>query len=290
MPALYVLLSLSTQAEQTGKAFGVFGMSAVAGMAAGPLVSSAAFDAAGLLAPFLVATAASILAATLLAYLSRSTLEGRLAKRSGSIVLLGRSLISIIVAFGLVDLYNNLVYGALQPTFPLYLKDTFGVSYQGVAWLFSAGLIIFAIAAPASGYFVDRLDAKHTIVLLLTLLGATAACLLIVASVHTLEAVVIVFLFFMICQVTIYVLARKGLRVSVGSERSGLAFGMFGVISDVGWLVGPVLVAPLYASFGPRGYVLTALLVLPLIALILLALAVHKKTTCQILRGQIGAV
>jgi MFS transporter, DHA1 family, multidrug resistance protein len=67
------------------------------------------------------------------------------------------------------------------------------------------------------------------------------------------------FLVFMACHPVLYVLTRRGIGM-LPRRQMGRAFGAFGLASDIGFVVGPLLGMLLYSHFDQRMFVLLAVL------------------------------
>src|SRR6185503_14047720 len=62
----------------------------------------------------------------------------------------------------------------LPPLFPL-LKDVFGVGYQTLGLLTMAFYATSCVAQPAAGFLVDRVGARHVLLIGLVLVAGTTA-------------------------------------------------------------------------------------------------------------------
>ena len=110
--------------------------------------------------------------------------------------------------------------------------------------LFAAGMAVFAVVSAVSGKLIER------VTLLVTgaaafMLSATA--LVVTGLVGSAYVISGCFLVFMIGQLILYIVARRGIAL-VPEERVGRAFGAFGVLSDLGYVLGPRLAASYYAA------------------------------------------
>lgn len=251
MPALYRMVSLLGQQSRLGegKLMGWFGSAAAAGMAVGPGLIGLFHRTIGFREAFQIAGGATVLSALILAVGSRqSTLMTRQRSERPETSetrfgLTAMPILILVMVFGGVDLVSNLLYSALEPALPLYIEARVGPSIGLTSMLFSAGLGVFVIVSSFAGSWVERHD----------LLLVAAAALAIAAGGLSLIALAVPlipagFLVFMFTQPVIYILARRGIAAA-GSERQGKVFGLFGLLSDAGFVAGPAIGTSLLAAF-----------------------------------------
>jgi MFS family permease len=257
MPPLYRLLIRLGKRTELGsaKVVGWFGGAAVAGMAAGPVIVGFIHAWLGFRAVFFIG-AAFTLAGTVFVMVT-----GRAAARAGDDTnagpaparaarLPGRLAAGLIVLFGLSDLANNAVYSALEPILPLHIQH-FTTGAVGVtSILFTLGLVLFAVVSPISGYLVERAPLLVTgavafAVAALALAGQTAA-----SSVWTLGGA---FVLFMATQPVLYTVDRRGIGI-IPEHSLGRMFGLFGLLSDLGFILGPLLGTFLFAHVNRNAF------------------------------------
>ncbi len=251
MPALYRLVSDLARNTGTspGRAMGWFGSAAVVGMTAGPgLVAllSPALTFSGAFILGTVLTVASV--ALLLCVPHRSPAddpEVSASDSSDSVRPPRRALWIMVAGLGLIDLLNNFLYSALEPVLPLFLHDALGIDDRSVSFLFFCGLGVFAVVSPLAGH----LTAKRAPVLLAAVaLGLQAAALGLPPLFGTYPAYVTGFLILMSLQPLVYVGVRTALA-TVNTGAQGRAFGWFGLISDLGWVAGPLIATGLLTAW-----------------------------------------
>lgn len=261
MPALYRLVSdLGRRSGQDpGKAMGWFGSAAVLGMTAGPGLVAALSDVLTFSRAFLLGgalTAAS--AILLLAVFPRWTAEPERpraapAARAGS----RRSLLTfgaVIGGLGLLDLLNNFIYSALEPILPLFVHDRFDADGRAISVVIFCGLLIFAVFAPVAG----RIAGAHPPLRVAAVaLSVQVLALAVPAVVGTLTAFIVGFLLLMSMQPVVYVCVRTGLALTGGTNQ-GKAFGWFGLISDIGWVLGPLVATGLLTVWASGVFFLLA--------------------------------
>lgn len=255
MPPLYrLLITLGKRTELgSAKVIGWFGGAAVSGMAAGPVIAGLIHVWLGFRAVFFIG-AVCTLASTVFV-----TATGRSAAVSGgeadagadqATASPGRLAIGLVVLCGLSDLANNTVYAALEPILPLHVqrfaRDAVGVT----SILFTLGLVVFAVVAPISGHLIDRAPLLLTgaaafAVATLALVGQTAA-----SSVWPLGAA---FLLFMATQPVLYTIDRRGVGI-IPEHSLGRTFGVFGLLSDLGFILGPLVGTFLFAHIGGNAF------------------------------------
>jgi MFS family permease len=84
--------------------------------------------------------------------------------------------------------------------------------------------------------------------------GIEAAGLAVVGVAGGVVAVCAGFLVFMTAQPVVYMIARRGVNL-VPQHQLGRAFGAFGLVSDIGFIVGPLLGTLLYSRGGASVFV-----------------------------------
>ncbi|AUX24485.1 uncharacterized protein SOCEGT47_050230 [Sorangium cellulosum] len=261
-PALYRLASaLGERDGHEARVLGWFGSAAVVGMALGPGVVAAfadtlTFPAAFALGAALTTGAAVVLWCAVAPDLGRAPArhhgadlpESAPASRPGTWL--------TVVGFGLLDFVNNFIYAALEPTLPLYATRTLRLDARTVSLLFFVGLAASAAIYAIGGRPVQQHGerAVATIALFVQAAALTAAGASAVAGVLAAS-----FVLLMISQPLVYVAARSGVT-AVSGRGQGRAFGLFGLISDLGWVTGPIVVTPLLNTMGGSVLLLLALL------------------------------
>ncbi|MCL6450017.1 MAG: MFS transporter [Acetobacteraceae bacterium] len=266
IPAIYSLVARCEKVERQGEAMGAFGASAVAGMALGPVVGAYALMAGGIALTFSIGAAVHLAAAAMLFHAARPQALRPAPQAPGEAATVGRGWgdetpgaiqsspprawwrpaawaaaaegLGAAVALGCVDLANNLAYGMVEPVLPLQLSRL-GYSPRDVSLVFTLGLAVFAVGSLGLGRLCDR---AHPVRLLGGTLAAAACAVATLSLAQALWTVFLVFGGFMVTQCLIYILARKLVREMYSEERArARAFGLFGTLSDLGFIVGPAV-------------------------------------------------
>lgn len=282
MPGLYQLTSQIGQRSSIGraKALGRFGAAAVIGMTAGPGLVAAFSGTITFRTAFIIGAAMTYLSAALI-LTERADLAGthtdtgsaatggeELARNAG---LSSRQLLVAALMLGAADLFNNFIYAALEPIYPLHLKEILHASQTTIEVTFFCGLGIFAIGSFFAGTLVERWGARNSaaaafIVQTLALLGGAAAGMT--------GVFVAAFFIVMAVQPVVYVALRTSVtQLTEGNE--GTAFGWFGLASDVGWILGPIVAGALFQ--GLHGAVLLVLAAVTIAGL----LTIWRTSTTQ---------
>lgn len=269
IPALYRMCSAIGRNSALGesRAFGWFGSASVIGMAAGPALVGLLGGPLGFRGVFVVGAALTLLSAAMLlaapgtAGARRTTSPARAPQeptgRAETRIGAGIALAGLL--FGLMDLLNNFVYAALEPVLPLYAGRHLGATESAISWLFFAGLVIFALMSAAAGPLAERRGPIPVMTAAFTLSAVTLA---VMTATTWVPAFYAAFLALMIFQPVVYVCTRS-LVARVSDRRQGTAFGVFGLMSDIGWVAGPLAGTALLETFGrPAFGVLCALTVL----------------------------
>jgi MFS family permease len=261
MPPLYRLLT--TLSERTGlgpaRAFGWFGGAAVSGMALGPALVGLLRPILGFTGVFFVGGAFTLVSAILVGVTGRAAATGPVAAEPEAdagppVKPPRRTMIGLVLIFGLSDLVNNAIYAALEPSLPLHIERLSGDALAVTSILFTLGLIVFAVVSPISGHLVERAPLLVIGSVAFVVSAAGLAGQAVAPSVWWLGAA---FLLFMLTQPILYVVARRGIGI-VPEHALGRVFGMFGLLSDVGFIVGPLAGASLFASLGSGVYAVLA--------------------------------
>lgn len=158
----------------------------------------------------------------------------------------------LVLVFGVLDLVAGLTYSALEPTIPLYIAST-GESTVAISSVFAVGLATFAVVSTVLG----RIAEKWSVETLVTvgLVAGTAGTAGLSLSNRQIP-LMCCFVLIMTGQPSVYIAARKGVAAlrSAGG-RLGISFGVFGAISDIGEVLGPLAGSALYAHGGREGFI-----------------------------------
>ncbi|MBM9440146.1 MFS transporter [Streptomyces bryophytorum] len=164
-----------------------------------------------------------------------------------------------VLAFAGLDVFAGIGASALEPTIPRYLAPA-GGRESLIAAVFAVGFAVFSLMSLVLSRFAGRWRLRT---LAVSGLALTAAGLALMSVSDRSFALMGCFAVFMTGQPMIYLAARQGiadLRAAAG--RLGRSFGIFGAVSDLGELIGPVAGAAAVAQAGRYGFLLIGLLVL----------------------------
>jgi len=253
-PALYAGMSALCRRYDisASRMMGNFGSAAVAGFLLGPLI-------AGIAAPFGLATlfvAGAVLTSLTAFGLLKAIpdLPAETAEETGQTRDRTRWWRWVLV-LGLLDLFTHLVYTALEPVLPLYLSSAAdGSARAAISAVFVVGLATSAVSMWALGRFAERFGIVPLIAAGLALLGAGLAGMALSASVLPVAGA---FLVVMVGYAVLFLTARRGIvELKAAAASQGSAFGLFGLVSDVGNVLGPVVGVVLYELTGRVSFVL----------------------------------
>jgi MFS family permease len=243
-----------------------FGASAVIGMLLGPAFAALAIG----LGVFLlcIVCSAIIVATGLGVYAAQRELPkpnarapavtgagSSVATRSVATRVPQRTWLSAVLLFGTLDLLTNLAYSGLEPTIPLYLTPP---DPRLTSVVFMLGLATFAVASWQLGRRPNGPSPVALIVLGCLIGMAGFAGFSLGTTVWTVAPSMVIV---MISQPMLYLAARWGtaeLRKSGGP--TGLAFGVFGAVSDVGYMLGPLVSVALIDAVGAAGFAFLGLI------------------------------
>ncbi|PRY45237.1 MFS transporter [Umezawaea tangerina] len=276
-PALYAgMAALCKHYDiSTSRMMGNFGSAAVAGFLLGPLIAGVATPL-GLEALFLIgaavtaATAFGLLTAIPAGAAPPSEEDTATAVPVADAPPATRWWIWVLVLGGL-DMFTAFIYSALEPVLPLYLSSAQDSSARSaISVVFVAGLAASGLGMWLLGRFAERLRLVTMIQIGLGFMTAGLAGTAISAGALPVAAWFVVF---MIGYAALFLSARRGIvELKSASANQGKAFGLFGFISDVGNIIGPIVGVVLYEITGRFSFVvLGALSGLLLAALVLAA-------------------
>ncbi len=252
-PALYAGMSALCKRYDiaAGRMMGNFGSAAVAGFLLGPLVAGVAAPF-GLEALFVAgAVLTSLTAFGLLYAIPDTVVEPAASTASG-----GRNRWwAWVLVLGVLDLFTHLVYTALEPLLPLYLSGAAEGSARGaISVVFVVGLATSAVSMWALGRYTERFGLVPMIGTGLAVLGVGLAAMAVSASVVPVAAAFVVV---MVGYAILFLTARRGIvELKSAADTQGTAFGLFGLVSDVGNVLGPVAGVVLYELTGRTSFIL----------------------------------
>ncbi|WP_370967176.1 MFS transporter [Amycolatopsis sp. cg9] len=239
-PALYGAVTVISAAygRDPARGYAKLGTAALLSFAAGPFV-------VGLVHPFadypavLAAAAGLTLVNAVVAWrvLPRRAGEDPAAPDTPAAPSIGlRRILPAVALFGLIDLVANVLWAAMEPLVPLSLEQA-GVDTTGrSAWVLTAGMVAFAVANPLLARLPERWRRPGLVGLGF---AALAVSCFLLAAVDVLPVGLFAITVFMAAQSYIYLVAREGIRQYCGG--TGTAWGIFGMFTDAGFVVGPVL-------------------------------------------------
>jgi MFS family permease len=253
-PALYAGMSAlcGRYAISSSRMMGNFGSAAVAGFLLGPLVAGVA-SPFGLQTLFVAGAIVTSLTAFGLLYAIPDTAvveRERSPRQPGAA---GRWWVWVVV-LGLLDLFTHLVYTSLEPLLPLYLSGATEDSARGaISVVFVVGLATSAVCMWALGRFTERIGLVPLIATGLAFLGTGLAGMAVSAAVVPVAAA---FMVVMVGYAVLFLTARRGIvELKSAAANQGTAFGLFGLVSDVGNVLGPVVGVVLYELTGRVSFV-----------------------------------
>lgn len=177
----------------------------------------------------------------------------------------------LVLVFGVLDLVAGLTYSALEPTIPLYIASA-GESTLVISSVFTVGLATFALVSTVLGRVAEKWSVETLVTVgLVTGTVGTAGISLSNRQIPLMCCFVLI----MTGQPSVYIAARKGVAAlrSAGG-RLGISFGVFGAISDLGEVVGPLAGSGLYALGGRQGFIWLAIIGM---ALLTVVLGIYRK-------------
>jgi MFS transporter, DHA1 family, multidrug resistance protein len=255
MPVLYRLASSlgASSGYGTTRVMGWFGGSCTAGMVIGPAVVGLLYVSLGFTGVFLAGAVVTGSGGVLLLALRykivsapEETSAGP-AQRGGSI----RLFALLVGVFALIDLINNGVFAAMEPVVPLHLDHLTGKGVGATSIIFTAGLAVFMLVTLTCARFIES---RPLLLVAAVSFGIEAVGLVVVGFAGGVVLVCAGFLVFMTAQPVVYMIARRGVNL-VPAHQLGRAFGAFGLVSDIGFIIGPLLGTLLYSHGGASVFV-----------------------------------
>ncbi|MEU3844542.1 MFS transporter [Streptomyces sp. NPDC028635] len=179
---------------------------------------------------------------------------------------------------GGLDMFTFLVYSALEPLLPVYLSAGAHTSARtAISAVFVAGLAVSGLTMWLLGRYTLPLRT-----LAATGLGLTAVGLCAMAASAHFVAVGGSFMVYMFGYATLFLTARRGIvELKAATAHDGKAFGLFGLVSDIGNVLGPVLGVALYAATDRLAFLVLG----GLSGLVLLAIAVAGRSRATLPGG-----
>jgi MFS family permease len=152
---------------------------------------------------------------------------------------------------GLVGLAHGLSHFfqlVLPPLFPL-VKDEFGVGYAALGAVMAVFYTVSGIMQTAAGFLVDRFGAR---VILLTGMALIAAGAILTGLAPSFAWLFVAAVVGGLGNSVFHPADFALLNAKVSPSRLGHAFGVHGIVGNVGWIVAPVFVFPIAQAYGWR--------------------------------------
>jgi MFS transporter, DHA1 family, multidrug resistance protein len=255
MPGLYKLVGIVAKRSRLKEAtlMGWFGSAAVSGMATGVLLAGFVYEQVGYRGTFFIGALFALLSAiTLWTSVRRVATDHELIapvnvednETIRPAITQFKYLFFIAIMMGLLDSFNNGLYGAIEPILPLRIGILSQNPVRTTSILFFVGLVVFAIASGLMGRVLQRFNPYTPIVIAflvssLTLFGMRSA--------SNMTLIGISFVVFNIAQPAVYIATRKTL-IAFPERFQGRALGLFGFLSDLGFILGPIVATLLWTS------------------------------------------
>ncbi|MFG1947227.1 MFS transporter [Nonomuraea sp. NPDC048826] len=268
MPALYRLTAQLGKESGHGsdRTLGWFGTAAVAGMTVGPGLIAVLSGVIDFRSAFAGGAVLTVVATVLVALAFRRGGPGEggpagggpPAPAEGAERLSRLPLIPLVVVLGVLDLANNAVYAALEPLFPLHGTGLLGAGERAVSLSFFLGLVVFAVFSWVGGRVMHLSRGFPLAAVVFAVQAAALALAWVTGSYGVFTAA---FIALMAVQPLVYVNMRAVIG-RLGEGRQGWAFGWFGLVSDLGWVAGPLVATVAYEMFGAGSFALFAVVAL----------------------------
>jgi MFS family permease len=162
-------------------------------------------------------------------------------------------LLRSLVFFGVIDLTAKILWAAIEPLVPLYLGRTYQDATGRAALVLGLGMVMFAVANPLVARLGDRWRVPRLAGLGLVVLGLSCVAL---GGVAVLAVGLVAIAVFMVAQSYIYLVARTGIQRYCGG--TGRAWGIFGMFSDAGLILGSLAGVFLFQTFGGGAFTILA--------------------------------
>lgn len=262
---------------------------AIAAMAvggiAGPLLGGTLADAIGYRAPF-YAIAIACLAGGVAAVFLVEHREGLRSSSLGWRVLRPVFTNRNVLLACLITLVTTTGLGLLEPTLPIYFKNTFNMSRTAIGAVFGVTMLLYALASPVAGKLSDRAGRKRPIIAGLL---ATAVVTPFIAVFKN-EAAVFVLMGVLGASLTFFEtpsvplitdsLPRSGL-LGEGNQY-GAAFGLLNFFWSLGYALGPILGGALMGSLGLLSALLVYSALLVVLSVVVAALMPDKSAALSV--------
>jgi MFS family permease len=146
-------------------------------------------------------------------------------------------------------------FATLQAGLPIFGEQRLGAGLVQVSYLFVVTALAYGVVQPLAGRAADRWSTRRLLSLTLV---SMAPVLALMAIQHTYWVFLPVYAGFSVLQSAGVLFAMKHLGAGIGEGANGRSFGLASAIGDMGMIVAPSLLLPLYswhaeALFGALG-------------------------------------
>lgn len=222
--------------EARGRAMAISLSGGTVGFLLGPPVGGLLYEAGGARVPFLAAALLALAGLVMvLALLKPGSTEG-----AGPAIFADLLRDPMVLAPCLAAAVGAGVWGLLEPVYPLYLEERFGLSPGGIGLVFGAATLAYGIANPFVGWLSDRWGRRPVIVLGLLAMALTLPLLALPAAIlpaTVMLTVVSIAYGFAITPVMPEVAEVVDRR---GGGAYGAVYGIFNFAYALGLMVGPI--------------------------------------------------
>jgi MFS family permease len=156
----------------------------------------------------------------------------------------------VAIAHGLSHFFQLV----LPPLFPL-IKDEFGVSYATIGAVMAVFYTVSGVTQTAAGFLVDRIGAR---VILLVGMALVAAGAIVAGLAPSFPWLFVAAVIGGLGNSVFHPADFAILNARVTPARLGHAFGVHGIVGNVGWIAAPVFVFPIAQAYGWRVAVIAA--------------------------------
>ena len=239
--------------KEMGSKMGWAMAAAAIGGIAGPLVGGILSDTLGYRSPFYAIAIACLLGGVAAIFLAEPPRAGRsrsIGWRMLRPVYTNRNVLIACV----VTLVTTMGLGLLEPTLPIYFKDTFDMTRTGIGIVFGVTMLLYAIASPIAGKISDLAGRRRPILVGLVL---TALVTPFIAVFKNLPAVYIMMglfgasiAFFGTPSIPLITDALPQSGVVGEGNQYGAAFGLLNFCWSLGYALGPILGGALMGWLG----------------------------------------
>ena len=272
-PALYRTIAIisARYGRDPARGYAVLGTTAVLSFAAGPIAVGVVHRFADYRTVLTVTAVLTLVNAVVAWYV----LPGRQDEDRSPEEDRGKNLpldLRTVVLFGGIDFCANVLWSAIEPLVPLYLRTTSADPTGAAAWLLGLGMVAFAVASPVVGRLRPELRLPRMAVPGLFVVGVACWAL---SGLSVLAIGLPAMILFMVAQAYVYLVAREGVQKHCGG--TGRAWGVFGMFSDAGFVVGPAVGVIVFELFRAGAFTVLGVAAIAVAALLPLALAAWRK-------------